>query len=171
MVPLFAQVGGMEQSLVSATYPLLDVLLLTLSAQLVFRVRIQSFSIWALFGALLILQVVDTAYTFVWQSSPGASVPQLSALYLLVFWLFAVAMCHRSLGAVEAAQPNAMGDVRSSRGAVLLLSAVSPVILSIVSHTRSVADGLTRSALVAAIFILLFIRLSSTCLLYTSRCV
>ncbi|MCO5308404.1 MAG: EAL domain-containing protein [Austwickia sp.] len=162
VVPLFAQVGGMEQSLVSATYPLLDVLLLTLSAQLVFRVRIQSFSIWALFGALLILQVVDTAYTFVWQSSPGASVPQLSALYLLVFWLFAVAMCHRSLGAVEAAQPNAMGDVRSSRGAVLLLSAVSPVILSIVSHTRSVADGLTRSALVAAIFILLFIRLSST---------
>ncbi len=151
-------------AMVSATYPVLDIVLVTLSAQLIFRIRVRVHAMWAFMSGLIILQVLDTAYTVVWAFSPRADVPGLTALFLYAYLCFAFGMCHPSIVELSHSTVDPSDGISSRqpgrRGAILLFL-VTPAIVSIVSPMNGSVDSAVRAFLVTALFTLLFLRLSS----------
>ena len=149
-------------ALVSAAYPVLDVVLVTLSAQLVFRTRARVPAMWAFLVGLVILQGVDTAYTFVWAVEPDANVPALTACFLYAYLCFAIGMCHPSLLTLMTRPQQPRATRRPSHRGAMLLFMVSPGVLSIVYPMNGAVDATVRAAMITTLFLMIFLRLSST---------
>lgn len=152
-----------SDSILWAIYPVLDVILISLSVQLILRLRAPALSMWVILFGLIMLQIVDTIYTVVWTDRPGAMIPALTSLFLFAYWGFALGACHPSVARITRPQPDVgLGIERARQRSALLLFMVSPAVVSTFYPIRGVVDALVRSSLLALVIIILFIRLAVT---------
>ncbi|MDO5627703.1 MAG: GGDEF domain-containing protein [Mobilicoccus sp.] len=151
-VAVGAMFGGqqIESALLIASYPMFDIILVTLAVHLALRLaRFAPAMAWLL-GSLVLLLVLDTAMGLVLLTS-GVAYSAFAAAQIFGFFGFAVAASHPTL--VELTQPHPdLGARREGRERiVLIMLTLTPAILAAGIPPESTADGVVRAALVAAL--------------------
>lgn len=159
------RIGGslLTEALMWGIYPVLDIALVSLSVQLILRVRTPAPAMWAILFGLVVLQIADTAYTVIWAHHPGLTVPALTSVFLYAYWGFAAGACHPSVPHITRSHPTSYHAIHRARSrSMLLLFMVSPAVLSILYPIQGLLDASVRSILLAVLITLLFTRLSLT---------
>lgn len=142
-------------------YPVLDVILLTLTAQLLYRIDTPLASAaWFMIG-LMLMQVVNLLYTIVWIDDPASSVPILSAAYLFTYASFALGLCHPSVRLLEQGHPEHHDNERGLGGksVFLVLTIAAPCLTCLLYPSQGTLDTTVRAVLLVLEFVLLNARL------------
>lgn len=160
IAPSLAQGSLSLDTVMLALYPAMDVVLITLTAQLIYRTGTPNPAMAWFLMAVSMLLIVDSLYTVAWWTSPGLSVPALSAWYLFAYAGFALGMCHPSVLAL-AHGPVCTGRHRRThrpRVLVLVLS-VLPSVACVAYPTHGLFDTVVRVLLIIAAIALVYARL------------
>lgn len=143
-----------------ALYPAFDVVLITLTAQLIYRIGTPNPAMAWFLMAVSMLLIVDSLYTVVWWTHPGLSVPALSAWYLFTYAWFALGLCHPSVVALEHGSVGTGRHRRTHRHRVLaLVFSVLPSVACVAFPTHGLLDTVVRVVLIVVAIALVYARL------------
>lgn len=147
-------------SLMLALYPVVDVVLVTLTAQLIFRIGTPITAMSWFLMSVTMLMVIDTAYTIVWVHHPGLSIPALTAWYLFAYAGIALGLCHPSVSQLDQDQAP-VGPHRHARrrSNVALVFVLLPSVTCIVYPSHGLYDTVVRAVLIVIAIALVHARL------------
>ncbi|GMA39105.1 hypothetical protein [Mobilicoccus caccae] len=144
--------------IVWSLYPPLDIVILTLAAQLGRRLgRVTPPLVWFM-SAMAVWLVVDTAYAVVETTAQQAyDIPVLEAAYLLAHFALAVAFVHPRLRELSPAPRRIAPRFTGDRSTMILLT-VFPVILSSAVPDVDAWDTMVRTLMITVLVSLVFWR-------------
>lgn len=160
VAPSLANGSLSADTLILALYPAADVVVVTLTAQLMYRMGAPIPAMAWILMAVSVLLIIDTLYTVVWLSQPGLSVPLLSAWYLFAYAGFALGMCHPSIVILAQGHvPTGQHRRTHRRRGLALVFIIMPSVACVAYPTHGLFDTAVRALLIAAAILLIYARL------------
>lgn len=160
IAPSLARDSLSAGTLLLALYPAADVVLVTMTAQLMYRIGSPIPAMAWFLMAVSTLLIVDTLYTVLWMSRPGLSLPLLTAWYLFAYAGFALGMYHPSVvtlaqgGVCTGQHPR----IHRRRGLALLFILL-PSVACVAYPTHGLFDTVVRTLLIGVAVVLVYARL------------
>lgn len=143
-----------------ALYPALDVVLVTLTAQLSYRIGTAVPAMAWFLMAVIALLIIDTWYTVVWLTQPGQVVPALSACYLFTYAGFALGLWHPSVTVLDRGEMlTGLRRRTHRRRSLALVFILMPSVACVALPTHGLFDTAVRVLLILVAIALMYARL------------
>ncbi|MDO5710120.1 MAG: bifunctional diguanylate cyclase/phosphodiesterase [Micrococcales bacterium] len=161
VAPSLAHRSWSLDTVMLALYPAVDVVLATLTAQLIYRIGAAVPAMAWFLMAVIVLLIIDTSYTVVWLAYPGLFVPALSAGYLFAYAGFALGLSHPSLTMLD--QGACIGPHRPvhRRRGIALVFILLPSVTCVVYPAHGLFDTVVRALLIIVAIGLMYAKLDS----------
>jgi len=147
IAPSMDQTDLTPMRLASSFFPVIDVVLLVLVAQLTLAGGARSLALWLLIGASSLIFTAD--FLFALRDGQLADVPMhaLDIMFLAVFLLAGAAALHPSMRTLTEPQQIEVKDLSKGRIAVIAVVVVIPIVVTTLQPTDSILDGAVRACL------------------------
>lgn len=143
-----------------ALYPALDVVLVTLTAQLIYRIGTAVTAMAWFLMAVIAMLIIDTSYTMVWLARPGQFVPALSVCYLLTYAGFALGLWHPSVTVLDHGKMlTGLRQLTHRRRGLAMVFILLPSVASVALPTHGLFDTAARVVLIMVAIALMYARL------------
>ncbi|MFI5936397.1 putative bifunctional diguanylate cyclase/phosphodiesterase [Actinoplanes sp. NPDC051494] len=157
MAPSIEQAGLTPLRIANSFFPVIDVVLLVLIAQLALS-GARAPSLWLLIGSASAMFAGD----FVFMLRDGAvadiSGHVVDVLFTMTFLLLGAAMLHPSMRTLTEPQPIIVKDLSKVRTTLIALMVVVPVVITTIEPINGVVDGSVRAVLCAFLILAVFLR-------------
>ncbi|MCA2217715.1 putative bifunctional diguanylate cyclase/phosphodiesterase [Jidongwangia harbinensis] len=141
-----------------AFFPVIDVVLLVLVAQLALAGGVQQPSLWLLIGASATMFAGDALYTLLDAELADVSQHTIDSLFLATFLLTGTAALHPSMRTLIEPQRVLLRSLSKARTAVIALVVVVPTVVTTVKPAESLLDGVVRAALCTLLVLAVLMR-------------
>jgi diguanylate cyclase (GGDEF)-like protein len=141
-----------------AFFPVIDVVLLVLVAQLALAGGARQPSLWLLIGASSTMFAGDALYTLLDGQLADVSTHTIDTLFLATFLLTGTAALHPSMRTLTEPQRVVMKNLSKVRTGVIALMVVVPIVVTTVEPAETLLDGVVRAALCTALVLSVLVR-------------
>ena len=144
--------------LANSFFPITDVVLMALAAQLALSGGARQPSLWLLIGATATMFAGD--FLFMLRDGALAAVPQhaIDVPFMATFLLVGAAGVHPSMRSLTEPQQVVVKDLSKLRTVVIALLVVVPTIITTLQPSRSRLDGIVRASLCVLLILAVFAR-------------
>ncbi|MEV8508290.1 EAL domain-containing protein [Actinoplanes sp. NPDC051475] len=158
MVPSMAQTDLTPLRVANSFFPVFDVVLLVLAAQLALSGGVRQLSLWLLLTAAAAMFAGD--FLFMLRDGAIADVPQhtIDVLFTATFLFVGAAGLHPSMRSLTAPQQIIVKDLSKVRTALIALVVVVPVVITTVEPAGTLVNGAVRAGLCVALILAVFYR-------------
>ncbi|MFV0458479.1 MAG: putative bifunctional diguanylate cyclase/phosphodiesterase [Actinomycetales bacterium] len=152
---------GVAGLAISASYPVMDTILLLLVLLLAFRRGRGNPSLEAIVISVTTMLIGDAAYSFIWVQHPGVIVPWASVFHLVAYATMGLGV---SLPSIRELSQRQVVTTKLGRGRelVIFIALMVPAATPLMLPTYGVLDSVVRGLLVATLGVIVFIRLRRT---------
>ncbi|WP_085066181.1 putative bifunctional diguanylate cyclase/phosphodiesterase [Catenuloplanes japonicus] len=149
VAPSIAQTGLPALRFANSFFPVIDVVLIVLVAQLALAGGVRAPALWLLIVGAVSLFTGDLLYTV--RDGALADVPQalVEVSYTVAFLLFGAATSHPSMRTLTEPQQIVVRTLSKARTSVISLVVLVPVVVTTVEPISGVLDGTVRATLCA----------------------
>jgi diguanylate cyclase (GGDEF)-like protein len=141
-----------------AFFPVVDVVLLVLVAQLALAGGARQPSLWLLIGASSTMFAGDALYTLLDGQLADVSTHTIDTLFLTTFLLTGTAALHPSMRTLTEPQRVVMKNLSKVRTAVIALMVVLPIVVTTVEPAGTLLDGAVRAVLCTVLVLSVLVR-------------
>ncbi|BCJ55295.1 hypothetical protein Asp14428_67700 [Actinoplanes sp. NBRC 14428] len=158
MAPSMAQVDLSPLRVANSFFPIFDVMLLVLAAQLGLSGGARQLSLWLLITAAAAMFAGD--FLFMLRDGGLAEVPQhtVDVLFAATFLFVGAAGVHPSMRSLTAPQRIVVKDLSKLRTGLMALMVVVPVVITTLEPVGGIVDGTVRAALCVLLIVTVFYR-------------
>jgi diguanylate cyclase (GGDEF)-like protein len=142
----------------NAFFPVIDVVLVVLVAQLGLAGGARQPALWLLLGTAGALFGGD--FLFVLRDGELADIPQhaVDTLFIAVFVLLGATVLHPSMRTLTAPQRIEVGILSKIRTGLIALVVVAPIVITAVEPAESMGDAIVRASLCATLILAVLVR-------------
>ncbi|MGW4940171.1 putative bifunctional diguanylate cyclase/phosphodiesterase [Actinoplanes sp. NPDC004185] len=158
IVPSMAQTDLTPLRIANSFFPVIDVVLVVLAAQLAISGGARQPSLWLLLSASATMFVGD--FLFMLRDGALADVPQhaVDVLFMATFLLVGAAGLHPSMRTLTEPQRVVVTDLSKIRTGLIALMVVVPTIITTIVPAGSTLNGVVRSVLCVLLILAVFAR-------------
>jgi diguanylate cyclase (GGDEF)-like protein len=158
IVPSMAQTDLTPLRIANSFFPVIDVVLVVLAAQLAISGGARQPSLWLLLSASATMFVGD--FLFMLRDGALADVPQhaVDVLFMATFLLVGAAGLHPSMRTLTEPQRVVVTDLSKIRTGLIALMVVVPTIITTIVPAGSTLNGVVRSVLCVLLILAVFVR-------------
>jgi diguanylate cyclase (GGDEF)-like protein len=158
IVPSMAQTDLTPLRIANSFFPVIDVVLLVLVAQLAFSGGARQPSLWLLIASSSMMFIGD--FLFMLRDGALVAVPQhaLDVLFIAVYLLLGAAGLHPSMRTLTEPQQIVVSDLGKVRTGLIALMVVVPTVVTTMVPAGSTLNGVVRSVLCVLLILAVFAR-------------
>ncbi len=156
--PSIEQTGLSPLRLANSFFPVIDVVLIVLVAQLALAGGVRAPSLWLLTTGAACLFAGDLLFALLDGALAGFSSHAIDVLYALAFLLFGAGTLHPSMRTLTEPQKIIVSRLSKVRMVVIALVVLAPVIVTTVEPIHGVSDGIIRASLCALLILVVLYR-------------